>query len=81
MRSALISEASIEAWCLKTTSCLAQSTQIVRTMRLGLWRSLEGRRAWLSALITRRVPLAEWRDALERRPNDVKVIVEFEAHA
>jgi threonine dehydrogenase-like Zn-dependent dehydrogenase len=36
-------------------------------------------RAWLSALITRRVPLAEWRDALERRPDDVKVIVEFDA--
>jgi threonine dehydrogenase-like Zn-dependent dehydrogenase len=38
-------------------------------------------RAWLSGLITRRVPLAEWREALERRPGDVKVIVEFEASA
>ena len=38
-------------------------------------------RAWLPALITRRVPLAEWRDALDRRPDDVKVIVEFDAHA
>lgn len=38
-------------------------------------------RAWLSALITRRVPLAAWRDAFDRRPGDVKVIVEFDAHA
>jgi len=38
-------------------------------------------RAWLSALITRRVPLAEWRDAFERRPNDVKVIIDFTGSA
>jgi len=32
---------------------------------------------WLSRLITRRVPLERWSDALEHSPGDVKVIVEF----
>ncbi|MBV1850294.1 glucose 1-dehydrogenase [Catellatospora tritici] len=34
-------------------------------------------REWLSALITRRVPLADWRDALDHRPDDIKVTLEF----
>ena len=34
-------------------------------------------RAWLRRLITRRVPLGDWREALERRPDDVKVVVEL----
>jgi threonine dehydrogenase-like Zn-dependent dehydrogenase len=34
-------------------------------------------RGWLSRLITRRVPIDRWHDALERRPDDVKVIIEF----
>jgi len=34
-------------------------------------------RAWLNRLITRRVPLESFHDALERRPDDVKVIIEF----
>jgi threonine dehydrogenase-like Zn-dependent dehydrogenase len=33
-------------------------------------------RAWLERLITRRVPLGEWSKALEREPDDVKVVVE-----
>jgi threonine dehydrogenase-like Zn-dependent dehydrogenase len=33
-------------------------------------------RAWLERLITRRVPLREWSKALEREPDDVKVVVE-----
>ena len=32
---------------------------------------------WLDRLITRRVPLARWSDALHRRPDDVKPIVTF----
>jgi glucose 1-dehydrogenase len=32
---------------------------------------------WLGRLITRRVPLERWEEALERRPDDVKVVVEF----
>ena len=35
--------------------------------------------AWLGRLITRRVPLARWREAFELRPGDVKVVIEFEA--
>jgi threonine dehydrogenase-like Zn-dependent dehydrogenase len=33
-------------------------------------------RNWLQRLITRRVPLADWAKALERNPDDVKVVVE-----
>jgi threonine dehydrogenase-like Zn-dependent dehydrogenase len=32
---------------------------------------------WLERLVTRRVPLDHWQDALERRPNDVKVVIDF----
>jgi threonine dehydrogenase-like Zn-dependent dehydrogenase len=34
-------------------------------------------KAWLGALITRRVPLERWSEALEPRPGDIKVIIEF----
>ncbi|MFN2566000.1 MAG: glucose 1-dehydrogenase [Gemmatimonadaceae bacterium] len=34
-------------------------------------------RSWLERLITRRVPLKRWADALERRPDDVKVVIDF----
>jgi threonine dehydrogenase-like Zn-dependent dehydrogenase len=34
--------------------------------------------AWLGRLITRRVPLERWSEALEHRPGDIKVIVDFE---
>jgi threonine dehydrogenase-like Zn-dependent dehydrogenase len=34
-------------------------------------------RSFLEGLITRRVPLERWRDALERQPDDVKVVVEL----
>jgi threonine dehydrogenase-like Zn-dependent dehydrogenase len=32
---------------------------------------------WLGRLITRRVPLERWSEALEPRPGDVKVVIEF----
>ncbi|HUZ12272.1 MAG TPA: glucose 1-dehydrogenase [Caulobacteraceae bacterium] len=38
-------------------------------------------RAWLQRLITRRVPLANWREAFEDRPDDVKVVLELQAPA
>lgn len=34
-------------------------------------------RAWLEGLISRRVPLERWHEALERRPDDIKVVIEF----
>ncbi len=34
-------------------------------------------RNWLERLITRRVPVERWSDALERRADDVKPIIEF----
>ena len=33
--------------------------------------------SWLGRLISRRVPLSHWQDALDRRPGDIKVIVDF----
>ena len=36
--------------------------------------------AWLERLITRRVPLDRWPEALERQPHDIKVVVELGAH-
>ena len=33
--------------------------------------------AWLSRLITRRVPLARFAEAFEHRPGDIKVVIDF----
>jgi len=33
--------------------------------------------AWLDSLVTRWVPLERWEEALERRPDDVKTVVEI----
>jgi glucose 1-dehydrogenase len=35
--------------------------------------------SWLSGLITRRVPLTSWAEALDRQPEDIKVVVELTA--
>jgi glucose 1-dehydrogenase len=35
--------------------------------------------SWLARMITRRVPLAEWRAALRDGPDDVKVVLDLEA--
>jgi hypothetical protein len=35
-------------------------------------------RQWLERLITRKVPLARWREAYERRAGDVKTVLLFE---
>jgi len=34
--------------------------------------------SWLAGILTRRVPLASWTDALERRDDDVKVIIDLD---
>jgi glucose 1-dehydrogenase len=36
---------------------------------------------WLSRLITRRVPLSQWQEAFKSRPEDIKVILQFELDA
>jgi glucose 1-dehydrogenase len=33
--------------------------------------------AWLSRLITRKVPLSNWQEAYQRQPTDVKVVLDF----
>jgi threonine dehydrogenase-like Zn-dependent dehydrogenase len=37
----------------------------------------EADHTWLGRLISRRVPLARWQEALEQRPDDIKVVVDF----
>lgn len=34
---------------------------------------------WLGRLITRRVPLADWRQALEPQPDDIKVVIQVDS--
>ncbi|HVU60822.1 MAG TPA: glucose 1-dehydrogenase [Mycobacteriales bacterium] len=34
---------------------------------------------WLAKIITRTVPMAEWAQALERKPDDIKVVVDLQA--
>jgi threonine dehydrogenase-like Zn-dependent dehydrogenase len=36
-------------------------------------------RGWLSGVVSRRVPLDDWEKAIEREPDDVKVVVEVSA--
>ena len=36
-------------------------------------------RGWLERLITRRLPLQRWREALQYRSDDIKVVIEFSA--
>ncbi len=35
--------------------------------------------AWLGGLITRRIPLARWPEALRKEPDDIKVVIELAA--
>jgi threonine dehydrogenase-like Zn-dependent dehydrogenase len=36
-------------------------------------------RSWLAKLVTRKVPLASWKDAYTRQPGDVKTVLDFSA--
>jgi len=38
-------------------------------------------REWLEGLITRRVPLERWAEALDRRPGDIKNVIDFRRQA
>ena len=40
-------------------------------------RSARADKRWLARLITRRVPLESWSEALEPRPGDIKVVIDF----
>ena len=44
---------------------------------MGLDALARADKGWLSELITRRVPLKRFAEALEHRPGDVKVIIDF----
>ena len=36
-------------------------------------------RSWLERVVTRRVPLESWPEALQRQPDDVKVVIEVDS--
>jgi threonine dehydrogenase-like Zn-dependent dehydrogenase len=36
-------------------------------------------RAWLRRLITRQVPIVRWEEAMQHRPDDIKVVIEFDS--
>ena len=42
---------------------------------------LKADRSWLERLITRRVPLEHWQDALDKAEDDIKTVIEFPAAA
>jgi len=50
-----------------------------RHYELGADALAEADRGWLDRIITRRVPLTDWRHAYTRQPDDVKVVLEFPA--
>jgi glucose 1-dehydrogenase len=38
---------------------------------------MDADKAWLGRMISRRVPLARWQEALEHRAGDIKVVIDF----
>jgi threonine dehydrogenase-like Zn-dependent dehydrogenase len=38
---------------------------------------LKADQAWLERLVTRRVPVGDWAEAMQRRPDDVKTVIDF----
>jgi threonine dehydrogenase-like Zn-dependent dehydrogenase len=50
-----------------------------RHYELGAEALAKADRDWLAKLITRRVPLSQWRDAYARQPGDVKTVLAFQA--
>jgi len=36
-------------------------------------------RDWLARLITRSVPVERWAEALQNRPDDIKVVIDFQS--
>ena len=48
-----------------------------RHYEMALDTLLRADKRWLGQLITRRVPLERFAEALERRPGDIKVIIDF----
>ena len=72
-----MSATSIAAWCWKIKWCSDRSTPNRRHYRAAAEALAKADKNWLGRLITRRVPLARWREAFEQRPGDIKVVVDF----
>ena len=76
-RSRSTSGNSTGRWCSTTTWCSARSTPTAGTTSWPRRRSADADQAWLDRLISRRVPLSNWQEALENRPDDIKVVIDF----
>jgi threonine dehydrogenase-like Zn-dependent dehydrogenase len=72
--------------CLAVTApagivCLTGVTELGKIFELDIGRLnrtlVLANRSWLVRLITRRVPLDRWSEALEHRKGDIKVIIDF----
>jgi threonine dehydrogenase-like Zn-dependent dehydrogenase len=50
-----------------------------RHYRAGATALAKADQQWLERLITRRVPLSRWSDALQRRPDDIKAVLDLSA--
>lgn len=50
----------------------------LRHYRSGAQALADADPTWLAGLLTRRVPLVDWPDALDHRPDDVKVVVQLD---
>ena len=72
---------SIATPCCTTASSSARSTRTGATTTSGIAALAAADPTWLARLITRRVPLAEYADAFNRRPDDVKVVLEIASPA
>ena len=48
-----------------------------RHYEMGAKALADADRSWLGRLVSRRVPLATWQQAYQRRPDDVKVMLDF----
>jgi threonine dehydrogenase-like Zn-dependent dehydrogenase len=63
---------------LENTAVFGSVNANRRHYELGVGSLAKADPGWLQRLITRRVPLGQWPAALERRPDDVKVVVDLQ---
>jgi threonine dehydrogenase-like Zn-dependent dehydrogenase len=63
--------------CLNRSLVLGSVNANRRHYELAAAALAQADRAWLERVITRRVPLSRWREAYEKRPGDIKTVLEF----
>jgi hypothetical protein len=66
---------STTRWSWITAWSSARSTPNRRHYEAAAENLARADKGWLGRLITRKVPIEEWHEALERRPGDVKAVI------